>query len=103
MLCEHANENPLCCTCPRSCPCRDSMCKGRPRQVSTDDLAKRRSSLVVRASFKRREEALKDQVRSLPPREQLRLAADFAEAGLVDWAINIAGLAIKRLTRGDKP
>jgi hypothetical protein len=29
MLCEHANEVPSVCTCPDSCPCKTTHCKGR--------------------------------------------------------------------------
>jgi hypothetical protein len=31
MLCEHANEVPRVCTCPDSCPCKTTHCKGRLR------------------------------------------------------------------------
>jgi hypothetical protein len=71
--------------------------------TTTDDLAKRREAALERASLDQRYAKLKDDISSLPPREQLRLAADFAEAGKVDWAIQIGRHAIARLVKGDTP
>jgi hypothetical protein len=68
----------------------------------SNDIAKRRSVLESEV-FSRREEAIKAEIRALPPREQLRLAADFAEKGKCQWAVNIARLAVARLEAGEEP
>lgn len=63
----------------------------------------KRAAVLARETLKRREESIKDDVRSLPPREQLRLAADFVERGQVAWGINVARLALARLEAGEEP
>lgn len=68
-----------------------------------DDIGSRREDEAIKADLERRHAKLKNDIRSLPPREQLRLAADWADRGQIQWAIATAELAVARLKRGETP